>query len=85
MLQKNEWRKNLFNNQQLRQMNEKCQWQPYNYCRGNGWKLGPGGLRPDQSILNIAVNMYRIKGYRQGGSIINDNKIYNTSYKKNSL
>lgn len=80
LLQRDGWRKNLFSNPGLRRMNEESLWRPYSYCRGNFWIMEPGGDRPDQQILSNASRQYRVKGFRQGLPIINDERIYRNSY-----
>jgi hypothetical protein len=80
LLQRDGWRKNLFSNPGLRRMNEESLWQPYSYCRGNRWIMEPGGARPDEQVLLNASRQYRVKGFRQGVPIINDERVYRNSY-----
>ena len=85
ILQQKGWRKNLFHNRELRNANDRVNWKPYNYVRGDGWRLGPGSKRPVENILQNASELYRIKGQRRGIPIINDNIIYQSSYVSNNL
>ena len=81
LLQPEGWRRNFFKNSKLRAQNEECNWKPYSTGGGGGtWRLGPGDARPSQKVLEDAAKLYKVKGYRRGTGLINDNKIYNAFY-----